>query len=274
MALIQGFNYKCLVDRKTDIGFAIICEDEEVFLHAKEAHELEIGQMIDVFLYMDAYKRLAATMDKPIIKVGQKGFLEVMSIEENLGIFLNNGINKHVLLSKDDLPLNKSYWPKVGDSVYIELKVKARLYVELAIPNPPYEKLEVLKHYDGQINGFHKEGMRFITEHLTPVFIHESQYDKRLPIGTKLSLKVIHESNKGYTGTLLQAKETKRLTDADVIMAYLEAHDTIPLDASSASESIEEMFQMSRKAFKRALGYLYKMRKITFVDGQTKLIKD
>ena len=57
-------------------------------------------------------------------------------------------------------------------------------------------------------------------------------------------------------------------------MAYLEAHDTMPLDASSASESIEEMFQMSRKAFKRALGYLYKMRKITFVDGQTKLIKD
>ena len=274
MALIQGFNYKCLVDRKTDIGFAIICEDEEVFLHAKEAHELEIGQMIDVFLYMDAYKRLAATMDKPIIKVGQKGFLEVMSIEDNLGIFLNNGINKHVLLSKDDLPLNKSYWPKVGDNVYVELKVKARLYVELAIPNPPYDKLDVLKYYDGQINGFHKEGMRFITENLTPVFIHESQYDQRLPIGTKLSLKVIHESSKGYTGTLLQAKETKRLSDADIILAYLETHDMMALDGTSPSELIEEKFQMSRKAFKRALGYLYKTRKIMFVDGQTKRIKD
>jgi predicted RNA-binding protein (virulence factor B family) len=152
--------------------------------------------------------------------------------------------------------------------------VKARLYTELAIPNPPYEKLDVLKHYEGQINGFHKEGMRFITENLTPVFIHESQYDQRLPIGTKLSLKIIHESNKGYTGTLLQAKETKRLSDADIILAYLEVHDSMPLDASSASELIEETFKMSRKAFKRALGYLYKMRKITFVDGQTKRIKD
>jgi len=274
MALIQGYNYTCLVDRKTDIGYAIICEDEEVFLHAKEAHDLEIGQMIDVFLYMDAYKRLAATMDKPIIQVGQKGFLDVMSVEVNLGIFLHNGINKHVLLSKDDLPINTSYWPKVGDRVYVELKVKTRLYTELAIPNPPYEKLEVLKYYDGQINGFHKDGMRFITEQGTPVFIHESQYEKRLPIGTKLSLKIIHESLKGYTGTLLEAKETKRLSDADIILAYLEQNGMMSLDASSPAERIEQTFQMSRKAFKRALGYLYKIRKITFVDGQTKLIKD
>jgi uncharacterized protein len=274
MALIQGFNYTCLVDRQTDIGYAIICENEEVFLHAKEAHALEIGQMITVFLYMDAYKRLAATMDIPRITVGQKGLLEVMSVEDNLGIFLNNGIKKHVLLSKDDLPLNTTYWPKAGDVLYVELKVKNRLYVELTIPNPPYEKLELLKHYEGFISGFHKEGMRFITETLTPVFIHESQYDKRQPIGTKLSLKVIHESSKGYTGTLLQPKENKRLTDADVILAYLDTHLSMPLDASSPSETIETTFQMSRKAFKRALGYLYKTRKITFVDGLTKRVKD
>ncbi len=51
MALTQGFIYSCIVDRKTDIGYAIICDEEEVFLHAKEAASLEIGQMIDVFIY-------------------------------------------------------------------------------------------------------------------------------------------------------------------------------------------------------------------------------
>ena len=59
-----------------------------------------------------------------------------------------------------------------------------------------------------------------------------------------------------------------------MILSYLELHKKMPLDASSASESIEKTFQMSRKAFKRALGYLYKTRKITFVDGQTVLIKE
>ncbi|MGB0417551.1 MAG: S1-like domain-containing RNA-binding protein [Acholeplasmataceae bacterium] len=274
MALTQGFMYSCIVDRKTDIGYAIICDEEEVFLHAKEAVSLEIGQSIDVFLYMDAYKRIAATMDTPILTVGEKGLLKVMSVEENLGVFLDNGINKHILLSKDHLPLDKAFWPKKDDTLFVELKVKNRLYLELAIPSPPYQSLELLSYYGGFVNGFHKEGIRFITDQLTPVFIHESQYDKRLPIGTKRSLKVIHESSKGYTGTLLQSKETKRLSDADVILSYLELHKKMPLDASSASESIEKTFQMSRKAFKRALGYLYKTRKITFVDGQTVLIKE
>ncbi len=178
------------------------------------------------------------------------------------------------MLSKDHLPLDKAFWPKKDDTLFVELKVKNRLYLELAIPNPPYHSLELLSYYDGFVNGFHKEGLRFITNQLTPVFIHESQYDNRLPIGTKRSLKVIHESSKGYTGTLLQSKETKRLSDADVILSYLELHKKMPLDASSTSETIEKTFSNESKSVQKSfLGYLYKQEKLRLLMDKQVLFK-
>jgi predicted RNA-binding protein (virulence factor B family) len=85
---------------------------------------------------------------------------------------------------------------------------------------------------------------------------------------------VTFKSDKGYSGTLLPFKEVKRLEDADIILAYLKKHKSMPLDANSEPENIEKVFHMSKKAFKRAIGHLYKQRKIKFEDNQTMYIED
>ena len=64
-------------------------------------------------------------------------------------------------------------------------------------------------------------------------------------------------------------KEKKRILDSEKILNELKKYGKINLDSNSTPECIEEKFSMSKKAFKRALGYLYKKRIIKFEDGLT-----
>src|SRR5690606_14583831 len=125
------------VDRKTDIAYSLKDEKgEEVFLHVNESgrEELKKGSLVEAFLYYDAKGRLAATLSRPKITVGDPGELEVVSVSPNLGVFLDLGISKDVLLSKDDLPKDESLWPQVGDKVYVDLKIKTRMTARLVPP--------------------------------------------------------------------------------------------------------------------------------------------
>ena len=62
--------------------------------------------------------------------------------------------------------------------------------------------------------------------------------------------------------------------DEKIIMNYLKQNQgTIPYTAKTSAETVEEVFHMSRKAFKRALGDLYKKRKIYFDEENTYITK-
>ena len=75
-------------------------------------------------------------------------------------------------------------------------------------------------------------------------------------------------------GTLNSRKEQMIDPDKEIILKYLEDHHgRMNLTAKSSSEEIEKVFKMSRKAFKRALGALYKERKVEFDEVRTYLIK-
>ena len=61
------------------------------------------------------------------------------------------------------------------------------------------------------------------------------------------------------------------LDDADTILAYLQERGKMRLTDKSTPEEIQQLFNMSKKAFKRALGTLYKNRQIDFINGETVL---
>ena len=60
-------------------------------------------------------------MKIPFISVERPAFLEVKDVVSSLGVFLDMGISKDVLLSKDDLPFDYDLWPMVGDMIYVVL---------------------------------------------------------------------------------------------------------------------------------------------------------
>ena len=108
------------VKHKSDIGYTLKNKfDNEVFLPFDQTtRELEIGEIIDVFILLDSKKRLVASYNTPVIKVDSPGFVKVTNVVKGLGIFIDNNVLKDPLISCDDLPLDNELWPAVVITSY------------------------------------------------------------------------------------------------------------------------------------------------------------
>lgn len=276
MNLLCGRVSQFRVLRKTDIGYMLEHDGEEVFLHFNESlkKDLSVNDEVDAFLYFDQKGRVAATLLTPLITLDQPAILEVVSINAHLGVFLDMGIHKDLLLSKDDLPLNDSKWPRIGDKLFVKMVHKNRLTAK------PIQKadvsdqatLNIKDKVSATIQKIGHAGLNVLTDDLVWVFIHQSMYKEDVWLGKKVEVTITAKSDKGYLGSLMLQKEGQMIEDADVVLNYLIKHQEVNLDASSSPEDIKKTFNMSKKAFKRAIGILYKQRRVVFQDGKTKLV--
>ncbi len=123
------------VAREADFGYFLTDGTEDVLLHKNETDkELEVNEKVDVFLYTDSRGRITATTTIPKVTVGVYDWAEVSDVNPGLGVFVNIGIQKDMLLGEEDLPAHSSVWPEVGDVLFITLRVNKnnRVYVKLA----------------------------------------------------------------------------------------------------------------------------------------------
>lgn len=279
MSIIIGENQKLTVDRKTDIGYMLTSEQDEVFLHFNESlHQpLNPGDLVDAFLYLDHKGRVAATLKDPFITINKPSFLTVKDVHPNLGVFLDMGISKDVLLSQDDLPSNTALWPIAGDKVYVVLHIKGKMVAKLAtradIILEPKDELKVKDEVVAYLQNIGRHGLNFLSEEGHLVFVHESMYQGLYRLGQEVKINVTFISDKGVNGSLIEQKEVKIFDDANIVLSTLIRQGDLDLDSNSSPEDIKQIFDMSKKAFKRAIGRLYKERKIDFVDGKTVLLK-
>ncbi len=279
MSIKIGETQQLIVDRKTDIGYMLTSEQDEVFLHFNESlHQtLNPGDLVDAFLYLDHKGRVAATLKIPFISVERPAFLEVKDVVPSLGVFLDMGISKDVLLSKDDLPFDYDLWPTFEDKIYVVLHIKGKMVAKLASKSDiilrPENTLKVKDEIDCYVQNIGKNGLNLLSEEGHLIFVHESMYQGKYRLGQKVHVTINFISEKGINGSLIEQKEVKIFDDANIILSYLVRNGDLDLDSDSSPEDIKQLFDMSKKAFKRALGHLYKERKIDFIDGKTKLVK-
>ena len=272
--------YKVL--KQTDIAYTIVSLDEniktEIFLHFNQCvRPLKVGEIITAFLYYDQKRRLCATTETPSITVSKAGFGQVVSVLEHTGVFVNIGIAKDILLSNDYLPYNEDLWPKVGEKVFCMLKVKAdQLALKPAIESTikENEPLEVGSTVSSIVYKINEAGIGLVTEHLNPIFVHRNLIRKTYHIGEEVLVKVIHANdNHIYNGTLIANKEIVRLDDSQMILEYLKKHGgTIGIGDKSTPEEINKFFKISKSAFKRAIGNLYKQHLISITDYRINLL--
>lgn len=279
MSLILGDLNNLIVDRKTDIGYMLKKADEEILLHFNETFEKELipGDEVEVFLYIDFKGRIAATLAKPLLTLDKDAFLKAIDVNNNLGVFFDMGINKDILLSKDDLPSDKAQWPKKGDTCYLSLVVKKRFTARQVFREDIPEEIIKLNNKDKVKAYVHKisnNGANLLTKDFNQIFVHHSMIKDKLRIGEEVEVTITYFSDKGYSGSLIKQKEISRFDDANIILSHLVRKGDIPLTSNSSPEEITKYFDMSKRAFKRALGLLYKERKIEFVDNKTILVKN
>ncbi|MFA5037673.1 MAG: S1-like domain-containing RNA-binding protein [Candidatus Izemoplasmatales bacterium] len=278
---LGDFN-KLSVVRETDIAYLLTDGEYEYFLHKKEAlRDYVKGEMIEVFLYVDNLGRPTASTKIPLVTVYTAAFLEVVSVNPELGVFLSYGMIKDLLLSKDDLPLSFNSWPIVGDELFATIKIKknmmfAKLTSRKLISNfvPPPTELEEGTSYEAIVLFLLVEGLVCFTKQGHEIFVHYNNTRKKYRMGENVSVTIIqkHDNNE-YTGTLIQQKEYMIHPDSLTILNYLQNHaGTMRFTDNTSPEEIQAAFHMSKGAFKRALGTLYKSGLVELNPESTKLV--
>ncbi|MDE6584068.1 MAG: hypothetical protein K2K15_01575, partial [Anaeroplasmataceae bacterium] len=265
------------VVRKTDLGYMLTEGAEEILLHYKEAvGELEPNQMVDVYIYTDKENRKTGTMAKPCLFMDQPAFVEVVDRMESTGVFVSNHMPKDLLISKDYLPYNLENWPIVGDQIFCSLKIKRGALVAKPLNRFDVLELHSPKKYleaeqvDAYVLRVAEKGLGLISEDLVYIFVPNSQFRRSYRLGEKVLVTITKMLDSEAYGTLNEHKEVLMDIDSKTILDYLESHNgMMPLTAKSSSADVEKIFQMSRKAFKRAYGALYKEQKITFDEDKT-----
>ncbi len=274
-----GQYQKFKVLRKSDLGYMLGLDEEQVLLHFRQANrELEVDEVVEAFIYYDSQSRLAATLDEPLVTLSSSDFCEVVEVQKGFGVFVNNNLPKDMLLSKDYLSDDPKQWPQVGDKVLVRLKLKqnklnAKLLnkAEILEINPNMTDYAVKEVVKATIVRATPNAYNALTDDNTYIFIPIKQTRETYRLGQEVEVTIISRHDNEYVGSLNPFKEKLIDSDAQLIVEYLEKNDKLPLTAKSQSEEIQKYFTMSRKAFKRALGNLYKDKIVYFDEINTYL---
>lgn len=291
MGLIAGVYSVLKVERESPFGYFLSDGEEDVLLHYLETNQqkINIGDHLEVFLYSDHKGRIAATLDKPKIILGEVDFLEVKDYQAKMGFFLDNGLSKQVLLPIADLPEDKSIWPEEGDFLLVKLahdkqeRLLATLVksdeeiTEYLSEKSPAKNIELKKNQfiDGIVILHLSEGAKLLLDNNQIGFIHRNEQLQELRLGQRVMVRITYTRQDGKINlSMKQLKNESRLSDADKILAVLkERNGAMPYWDKTPPDIILEKFGISKAAFKRALGKLMKDEEIYQENGWTYLKK-
>lgn len=265
----------------TDKDYILTSHGQDALLDFAEANrDLKLNENVEVFLYSDRKGKIKATTP-PAIQIGQYGWADVVEIVPQLGVFVDIGIKKEMLVSTDHLPAYKQVWPVQGNKLFVKLDKdkKGRLLAIPATEDVLSGEFEWApddlhnKPVSGRIYYTSREGSALITEEDYRGFIHHTERKQEPRLGDLVHGRVINVKEDGTLNISLRPyKKESMKEDAAIILDHLKQNGgVIPFHDKSDPEDIRGTFQISKAAFKRALGKLMKEGKIEQRDGKTYL---
>ncbi|TYR79544.1 hypothetical protein FZC66_15765 [Priestia megaterium] len=284
-AVEAGQKARLTVVRETPIGYMLEDEEGEILLHKNEAtRELNEQDEVEVFLYLDNQSRLTATMHLPVIEEGTYAWVDVVDVNDELGVFVNIGMNKDMLIGATDLPALQSLWPEVGSKLYCTMKVsnRGKLYGKIATDDVMKDMAVSApatlfnREVTGRVYRVLRVGSFIMTDEGYVGFIHETERKQEPKLGTLVTGRVIHVKEDGTLNvSLLPRKQESMDLDAQALYDYMESRGgAMPFGDKSYPEDIRVRFNMSKAAFKRALGKLMKEGKVYQEEGWTYFKKE
>ena len=275
-----GLMQKLKVVRKSDLGFMLTDGENEVLLHFSQSKKEHVAnEEVEVFIYLDKKKRPTATEIRPIALVDEIGLFEVKEVKKELGIFVSNNTPKDVLLSKDILPKAYKEWPQVGEHILGKLTLKGDSFLVKKVSKAEITKLnrnvkyELQENVNGYIADIKENGILVVSKDLMAIFVPTFETRGEHHLGEEVTVSITKDMNGWYYGSLIKQKEFMIDEDKELILHYLNNYKVMMLTAKSSSEEIFNLFKISRKAFKRAYGGLYKEGLIEFDEKKTWLKK-
>ncbi len=241
-------------------------ENQEVLLPNKYVPRyLEMGDSIEVFVYTDFKNRPVATTLLPKVQINEVAALKIFDISD-FGAFADWGLEKHLLI-----PFSEQHKELEKDKLYL-----VYLYKDDRT-NRMVGSTKIDKRFrDNKVD--YKEGdkVHFIIGDETPIgykvvvenknlgMIYKSELYQQVQMGDRLEgfITKVREDNKlDISLNSANLNEIEELANR-IYEALLKEKGAINISDKSEPELIYEKFQVSKKAFKRALGLLYSERKI------------
>ena len=250
-------------------------EHEEILLPRRYVPEnCKVDDNIRVFIYLDSEDRFIATTETPYAMVGDFALLKVVAVE-SVGAFLDWGLLKDLLVpfgeQSPTMEKDKSYIVRI----YVDKqsnRIAATTRLDRYLDNTPGnfhagQEVELLIcdqtdiGYKAIINGTHW-GVLYSNEVFQP-----------LKSGQKIKgyIKKVREDNK--IDLSLHKPGYERVDDiTDTILNVLkEQGGFISVTDKSSPETINKLFGVSKKTYKKAIGAIYRKKLITIEDDGIRL---
>jgi predicted RNA-binding protein (virulence factor B family) len=238
--------------------------------------DLKPGDKLDVFIYLDSEDRLVATTETPLAVVGEIACLEVVSINPRAGAFLNWGLAKDLLLPYPEQEKPVRVGKKVVVAVCLDPKsnriiASARLRRHLSQEPPAYA---IGQPVNLLVTGRTPLGYNAIVEGMHLGLLYHDSFAAPLEAGQRLKGYVRKLREDGKIDLTLDAAGYKRVLPLklQIVQALEKNGGKLAMDDDSSPELVRQTFGVSKKAFKQALGALYKSRRLRFLNPGIELL--
>ncbi|MFP3155868.1 S1-like domain-containing RNA-binding protein [Lachnospiraceae bacterium ZAX-1] len=253
-------------------------DDDRILLPKKQVpSEIAIGDPLEIFVYKDSKDRLISTREQPKLMMNEFAILKVVSVQE-IGAFLDWGLEKDLFLP---------YKEQIGE-IKEEDDVLVRLYIDkstrlCASMKGIYEMLFTDSTYQigdtvqGRVYEFSGNFGAFVAvDDKYSALIPRHEDHSFLHIGEVVQARVTDVKPDGKLDLTLREKAHLQMDkDALHVLERLEEQEGfLPFNDKATPELIFSEMKMSKNAFKRAVGRLYKERKIEITQNGIRKIKD
>ncbi len=265
-----------IVKSKAAIGLYLHDGDERVLLPVRYVPEnTNVGDVLNVFVYLDNENRPVATTLKPYALLGDFAFLTVKDVTAH-GAFLDWGIAKDIFVAyqeqRTEMQIGKKYlvhlfmddfsgriaasskWGKYIDKLTDDLNEGDAVQLLIAEETDAGFRAIIDNRY---------EGLLYRNEIFQPV--KEGDIKKGF-------VKFVRED--GKVDLTLQKQGFRNVLDTKgmILQKLEENHGILELGDKSSPEEITRILQISKKVFKKTIGNLFKDRLITVREYEIRIV--
>lgn len=280
MLMITLGKYNTLnILEKTENGVILgnTSDEKVLLLNEHTTKKYEIGDPIEVFIYHDNDGKKVATMQRPKIQLYQFALLQVVALTK-VGAFLNWGLDKDLLVpfseQKQEMAEGKWY------VAYLDIDEATQRFFASSYIEPQLQNINITVEAGQEVDLLiYQEtdlGYTVIINNEHKGLVYDNEVFGSVKIGDKLKgyVKKVREDN--HIDISLQPLGYRQFNDvnSNLIISTLNKNDGfLSLHDKSSPDEISRTLGISKKAFKKAIGFLYKNKVISLEETGIKLLK-
>ena len=250
---------------------------DDILLHkAQQTAEVAVGEVVNVFLYLDPKRRLTASMRVPKMREGQIARLKIINVTSD-GAFADVGAERGIFMPFAEMRGR----PKVGEIVWAKLysdksgrlAVSMKVSDEIRRASKPAENIKRGDKIKGAVFNIIEAGAFVFSEERYIVFIPQKEIPRVLRIGEVVEARVTYLREDGrLDASLRDIKEKALENDAEKIFKFMQENGgSMTFNDKTDPEKIQAVFKISKAAFKRAVGHLFSEHRIKKVGDDFRI---